>query len=303
MHNALTIDVEDYFQVAAFADSISMRSWDNRESRVVRNTETLLGMLEAHDIKATFFVLGWIAKRYPQLVRNIVDQGHEIASHGMNHQLIYNQAPDEFREETRSSKQLLEDLCGTAVLGYRAATYSITNRSRWALDILVEEGFLYDSSIFPMRHDKYGIPGATRHPHQLVTEKGNTIAEFPISILQLGKFKLPVGGGGYFRLIPYFVTKWALQKLNAQNEAFVFYLHPWEIDPNQPRIANASLFSKFRHYQNLTKCQARLERLLNDFSFRPLCHILADIGLLQVDSAGAWSSLSQKSERTALQET
>lgn len=290
MNHAFTIDVEDYFQVAAFADNIAISSWDTQISRVERNTAVLLEMLDVRSIQGTFFVLGWIAKRYPKLVRDIVAQGHEIASHGMNHQLIYNQDPAEFREETRSSKQLLEDLCGSPVIGYRAATYSITNRSRWALDILVDEGFLYDSSIFPMRHDKYGIPGAMHQPHHMVTEKGSTIAEFPISVLKYGKLTLPIAGGGYFRIFPYAVTRWALQQLNARGQAFVFYLHPWEIDPSQPKIKDASLFSKFRHYHNLSKCQARLEMLLNDFSFRPLRTILAEIGLLQVDAYGNWSA-------------
>ena len=297
MNNAFTIDVEDYFQVAAFADKISISAWDNHESRVERNTAFLLEMLDLRGIKGTFFVLGWIAKRYPQLVRDIAAQGHEIASHGMNHQLIYNQEPAVFREETRSSKRLLEDLCGSPVIGYRAATYSITNRSRWALDTLVEEGYLYDSSIFPMRHDKYGIPGATPHPHHLVTVKGNTIAEFPISVLQFGKLTLPVAGGGYFRLFPYAVTRWALKKLNARKQAFVFYLHPWEIDPKQPKIRDAGIFSKFRHYQNLGRCRARLEMLLDDFTFRPLRTVLAEIGLLHVDAAGSWSALLPSNEK------
>ncbi len=281
MKNAFTVDVEDYFQVAAFADQIALDTWAERECRVERNTHLLLETLAAKNISGTFFVLGWIAKRYPQLIRDIAAAGHEIASHGMNHQLIYNQSQQEFREETRSSKQLLEDISQRSVIGYRAATYSITLRSLWALDILAEEGFLYDSSIFPMRHDRYGIPEAKLIPHRVDTQQGNSIIEFPISVLRYRGMTLPVAGGGYFRLFPYALTRWGLRKLNQAGQEFVFYIHPWELDPEQPRIENASLLSKFRHYLNLRRCHNRVESLLEDFSFTPLYKILKDKGLLE----------------------
>lgn len=284
MNNAFSIDVEEHFQVTAFADTVSTASWPEHESRAVRNTRILLEMLSKRGIHGTFFVLGWIAKHHPQLVRDIAGGGHEIASHGMNHQLIYNQSPEQFREETRSSKQLIEDLCQTPVIGYRAATYSITRRSLWALDILAEEGFLYDSSIFPMRHDRYGIPGARLVPHLMETAKGHRLVEFPISVLRYKRFTLPVGGGGYFRIFPYAVTRWGLKKLNASGREFVFYMHPWEIDPAQPRIAGAGLLSRFRHYFNLGKCHVRLEYLLNEFAFAPLQEVLRERGLLTCDT-------------------
>lgn len=283
MNNAFTVDVEDYFQVAAFADQIEFSSWGARECRVERNTNAILDMLARRNVKGTFFVLGWIAKRYPTLVREIAARGHEVASHGMNHQLIYNQSQDEFRAETRDSKRLLEDVCQRPVLGYRAATYSITLRSLWALDILAEEGFVYDSSIFPMRHDRYGIPEAKLIPHRIETQKGNRIVEFPISVLRYRGVTIPVAGGGYFRLLPYAITRWALKKLNTVGQEFVFYIHPWEIDPAQPRIENATVLSKFRHYLNLQRCESRLDDLLGDFSFTPLVSILKQRGLLAED--------------------
>lgn len=283
MNNAFTVDVEDYFQVAAFADQIEFSSWGTRECRVERNTVAILDMLSRRKVKGTFFVLGWIAKRYPALVREIAARGHEIASHGMNHQLIYNQSEDEFRIETRDSKRLLEDVCQRPVVGYRAATYSITLRSLWALDILAEEGFIYDSSIFPMRHDRYGIPEAKLIPHRIETQKGNRIVEFPISVLRYRGVTIPVAGGGYFRLLPYSITRWALKKLNTVGQEFVFYIHPWEIDPEQPRIDDASVLSKFRHYLNLKRCESRLDDLLGDFSFTPLVSILKQRGLLVAD--------------------
>lgn len=284
MINAFSIDVEEHFQVTAFANAVDMASWSGHESRVVRNTRVLLEMLSKRGTRGTFFVLGWIAKHHPQLIREIAGGGHEIASHGMNHQLIYNQSPEKFREETRSAKHLLEDLCQTSVIGYRAATYSITRRSLWALDILAEEGFLYDSSIFPMHHDRYGIPDARRVPHLMETTKGHRLIEFPISVLRHKGLTLPVAGGGYFRIFPYAITRWGLKKLNASGQEFVFYIHPWEIDPAQPRIADAGLLSRFRHYSNLGRCYARLESLLNDFAFAPVRAILEEKDLLMRDA-------------------
>lgn len=267
LQGAFTVDVEDYFQVDAFADCIDPGAWDGFTPRVTRNTRELLDLLDSRGVKGTFFVLGWVARREPGLVREIAARGHEVASHGMSHQRVVTQTPAVFRAETRDSKRLLEDQVQAPVIGYRAATYSITRESLWALDILVEEGFRYDSSIFPIRHDRYGIPDATIRPHRLVTPQGQELAEFPLSVAHVAGLNLPVSGGGYFRLLPYAVTAWGLRRVLAAGRPVVFYLHPWEIDPGQPRVAGARLRSRFRHYLNLRRTRARLERLLGDFRF------------------------------------
>lgn len=278
--NALTVDVEDYFHVSALAPSIERSTWASRESRVVSNTVRLLELFNEFGAKGTFFVLGWVAERYPQLVKDIAACGHEVACHGLSHRLVYEQSPEEFREETLRSKNLLEDITGTAVLGYRAASYSIVRESQWALDILVELAFRYDSSIFPVAHDRYGIPGAERAPHRLSTPSGNVIVEWPLSTALLAGFRVPVSGGGYFRLLPYWVTRWGLASINRRERLpFVFYLHPWEIDPGQPRVS-ASWLSRFRHYTNLEKCEERLRRLLGEFRFGTARDGLAQLGLL-----------------------
>jgi len=280
--NAFTIDVEDYFQVEGLASAVDRRSWDGFRTRVGGSTALLLDMLAQHKVRATFFVLGWVARKHPEIVRRIAASGHEVASHGMSHRLIYTQSPAEFQQETRDAKALLEDLAQRPVAGYRAATYSITRRSLWALDILCEEGFRYDSSIFPMRHDRYGIPDAEQTPHVLTTPGGARLVEFPISVLRYGGAKIPVAGGGYFRLFPYRFTRWALRKLNSQQQEFVFYVHPWEVDPEQPRIEDAAALSRFRHYLNLDRCAERLDRLLGDFEFDTMHSVLAQRKLLPV---------------------
>lgn len=278
--NALSVDVEDYFQVSAFADVVSMKDWDSHESRVSKNTYELLDLFDENTVKSTFFVLGWVAERFPELVREIAGRGHEVASHGYSHQLIYNQTPEVFREETQKSKQMLENEIQKEVIGYRAASYSITKKSIWALDILSELGFKYDSSIFPIRHDRYGIPDAKTNPHVLETKSGNRLVEYPLTTKQVFGYKLPVAGGGYFRLYPYFMTKYLLSSYNKNNnKSFIFYLHPWEIDPEQPRF-QASLLSKFRHYNKLDQCKHRLKLLLNDFDFTTVENNLLDLGLL-----------------------
>jgi polysaccharide deacetylase family protein (PEP-CTERM system associated) len=278
--NALTVDVEDYFHVSALAPSIHRDSWSSRESRVVRNTHRLLDLFEQFGVRGTFFVLGWVAERYPQLVRDIAARSHEVACHGYSHRLVYEQSAEEFREETLRSKTLLEDVTGSAVLGYRAASYSIVRKSLWALDTLAELGFAYDSSIFPVRHDRYGIPDAERAPHRLSTPGGKVIVEWPLSTASIAGFRLPVSGGGYFRLLPYWVTRWGLASINGREQRpFVFYLHPWEIDPGQPRVSTSWL-SRFRHYTNLEKCEERLRRLLGEFRFGPAKDGLAQLGLL-----------------------
>jgi len=278
--NALTVDVEDYFHVAALAPSIHRDSWESRESRVVANTHKLLDMFDEHKVRATFFVLGWEAERNPALVKSIAERGHEVACHGYSHRLVYEQTPEEFRYETNRSKNVLEDIVGASVDGYRAASYSIVQKSLWALDILVELGFRYDSSIFPVRHDRYGIPNAVRVPHRMQTPQQNTIIEWPLSTAKIGGYGLPVAGGGYFRLLPYWLTRWGLGSINhREHRPFIFYLHPWEIDPAQPRVS-AGLISRFRHYTNLEVCEARLRRLLGEFRFGPCRDGLMQLGLL-----------------------
>lgn len=276
--NAFTIDVEDYFHVAALSGSIDRNSWDSVPPRVGESTRRLLDLLDRHDVQATFFVLGWVAERFPDLVKEISRRGHEVACHGLSHRLVYDQSPHEFRDETVRSKSVLEDLTGSAVRGYRAASYSITKASFWAVDIIVEAGFEYDSSIFPVRHDLYGIPGSSRSPHRLVTDGGAEIVEFPPTTVRLLGVNVPVGGGGYFRLYPYRLTRELLRLVN-RSQSFIFYVHPWEVDPDQPRV-DASLRSRFRHYVNLDKCEGRLNRLMQDFSFGTVQDVLAHLDLL-----------------------
>jgi len=278
--NAFTIDVEDYYHVSALASAIPRDTWGERDSRVSASTDRLLAMLDEKRIKGTFFVLGWVADKVPQLVKRIAALGHEVACHGYSHELIYRQTPGVFAEETRRSKTLLEDLTGMPVIGYRAASFSITPRSRWALDTLIEQGFLYDSSIFPVRHDRYGMPGADRAPGYVHAPSGGRIAEFPMSTAAFGPVRVPVSGGGYFRLLPYWFTRNGLRSINERDGMpFTFYLHPWEIDVDQPRV-DVGFVSRFRHYTNLSKCESRLRRLLADFNFTTMRNVLRTRGLL-----------------------
>jgi polysaccharide deacetylase family protein (PEP-CTERM system associated) len=250
------------------------------EYRVETSTRRLLDLFEESQIHATFFVLGWVAKRSPELIREIARRGHEVASHGMSHKLVFNQTPEEFAAETYESKALLEDITGTPVIGYRASTYSITRRSLWALDILNEAGFLYDSSIFPIRHDVYGIPDAPQIPSRIPTPKGASIVEFPMSTAPMFGTRIPVSGGGYFRLLPYWLTRKGLSKLNLElARPFIFYLHPWEVDPGQPRV-RTSWKSQLRHYTNLDRCEARLRRLIGEFRFGRVRDVLTNAALL-----------------------
>lgn len=282
--NAMTVDVEDYFHVAALARSIDRSRWDDMEYRAVGNTTRLLDLFDETATKATFFVLGWVARRSPELVREIHRRGHEVASHGMSHKLIYNQTPQEFLTETRDSKALLQDIVGVPVNGYRASTYSITKKSLWALDVLCDLGFRYDSSIFPIQHDVYGIPDAPQAPSLIAAPNGKSIVEFPMSTAKIFGVRVPVSGGGYFRLLPYALTRAGLGKLNGQlRRPFVFYLHPWEIDPGQPRI-KASALSQFRHYTNIGRCEARLRTLISDFRFTTMSNVLTAIDLLRPES-------------------
>lgn len=278
IQNALTIDVEDYFQVAALEEAVDRNDWSSMEYRVEANTDRLLELFESHGIQATFFTLGWVAEKSPELVRRIRNAGHEIASHGYSHQLVYTQTPAIFKEETRRSKRILEDIIGEPIFGYRAASYSITASSRWALDILFDEGFTWDSSIFPVHHDRYGMPGTPFEPYQLQTPSGGTLTEFPLSTCPLGNYRLPIAGGGYFRLFPYWFSRWGLGRINRSGKPFIFYLHPWEIDTDQPRLKVKAL-SRFRHYNNLDKCMGRLENLLDDFSFAPVSKVLSSANI------------------------
>ena len=273
--HAMTVDVEDYFQVSAFNEALSRDDWSKQSSRVVANTERLLDLYDTHNIKITFFVLGMVAEQFPDLVKQIHSRGHEVASHGYSHKLIFEQSPDVFHEETKRSKLMLEDLIGQAVRGYRAASYSITKKSLWALDTLTELGFDYDSSIFPVHHDRYGIPEAPREIHRAQSANGGVLTEFPLSTALLGSTTIPIAGGGYFRIYPYWLTNMLWRRAIAETEApQVFYLHPWEIDPDQPKIDGLSLLSKFRHYFNLGKCEKRLAKHMNNFSFTTMASII-----------------------------
>lgn len=270
MLNALTIDVEDYFQVNAFVRQVRRDEWDRYPLRVEQNTRRILELLDEFEIKATFFVLGWVAERVPGLVKEIHAKGHEIACHGYGHDLIYSIGPEAFRADIRRSKQILEDQCGQQVHGYRAPSYSITGRSLWALDILIEEGFSYDSSIFPVYHDTYGVPDAPRFPH-VINRPAGSISEFPLTTypLRLGKkeYRLPIAGGGYLRLLPAELIRRGIESINRQEQQpAVLYFHPWEIDPEQPRI-KAGLKSRFRHYLNLHKTEDKLRHLLLQLPF------------------------------------
>lgn len=274
--NTFTIDVEDYYQVEAFSDLVSQDAWDSYDCRVEKNTDQILAMLDDVGVKSTFFVLGYVAKKYPKLVERIHAQGHEVASHGMTHRLIYKQSEKVFRQETLDSKALLEDIIQDRVNGYRAATYSITKKSLWALDVLYEAGYLYDSSIFPMHHDRYGIPDSPVDPYIVTAPSGGQLVEFPISVLEKFSLRLPFAGGGYFRLFPYWLTKWGLGSINNASRNFVFYIHPWEIDPDQPEMKGISRSTKFRHYVNLNKTEHRLKKLLKDFQFDTMINVLSE---------------------------
>jgi polysaccharide deacetylase family protein (PEP-CTERM system associated) len=283
--NALTIDVEDYFHVAALKSQIPVESWDTRECRVERNVDVLLQMFDDQGVIATFFTLGWVAERYPQVVERIAKQGHEVASHGYSHQLVYKQTPEVFREETFKSKKILENISQQPVRGYRAASYSITTKSLWAIDTLIEAGFEYDSSIFPVHHDLYGIPDFPKKPHVYKGSSKGDIVEFPISSVNMCGYQFPIAGGGYFRLFPYWFSRFGLRKINREGDGFMFYLHPWEVDPEQPRVKNVGWKSTFRHYNNLHKCQKRLQVLLEDFEFTSMENVLTKQGLLKPNSA------------------
>lgn len=276
LRNALTVDVEDYFHVTAFERVIDPAAWDRYPLRVTENTRRVLDLFDRHGVTGTFFVLGWVAEREPSLVREIRRRGHEIACHGYGHQLVYRIGPEGFRRDIRRAREILEGITGEAVRGYRAPSYSITAESLWALDILIEEGFSYDSSIFPIMHDIYGIPDAPRFPH-VIRRPSGAIREFPISTVQIRscgrELRLPVGGGGYLRLLPAAWFRRAFRQMNVLGHPAVLYFHPWEIDPGQPRI-KAGFRSRFRHYLNLDRMEGRLSSLLASLPFAPMGEVL-----------------------------
>jgi polysaccharide deacetylase family protein (PEP-CTERM system associated) len=266
--NALTIDVEDYFQVWAFTKLVPYAAWDRQPSRVEQNTKKVLELLAEFDLRGTFFVLGWVAKRYPSLVRQIQEAGHDLGCHSYAHRLIYRLSPEEFRDDTRRATAAIEDAAGAAIHAYRAPSFSITNRSLWALEILLELGFTIDSSIFPTRNPLYGIPDAPRQPFRIRIQ-GSELMEFPLPALKMGSWGLPVTGGVYLRHLPFGLQYWGLKRMASRGEPIVLYFHPWELDPDQPRLACA-LGPKFYHYTRLDRTEFRLRELFNAFSFGKL---------------------------------
>jgi polysaccharide deacetylase family protein (PEP-CTERM system associated) len=266
IRNAMTCDVEDYFQVSAFAPYIDRASWPNRECRVEANMDRILALFERNNVRATFFTLGWIAERYPQVVKRIVAGGHELASHGYGHQRASDQTRAEFANDIRSAKALLEDIGGQAVLGYRAPSFSIGRANLWALDELLAAGYRYSSSIYPIAHDHYGMPEAPRFAFYPNGPDG--LLEVPISTVQLMGRNLPAGGGGYFRLLPYALSRWMMAKVNQDDrQPSLFYFHPWEIDTEQPRPQGLGAKARFRHYINIDRMEARIEALARDFAW------------------------------------
>jgi polysaccharide deacetylase family protein (PEP-CTERM system associated) len=273
--NGFSVDVEDWYQVADFDAVVARDAWDGYESRVARNTDRVLGLLHDAGVKGTFFVLTWNAERHPDVVRRIAAAGHEIASHGYGHRLVYEQTPEEFRDDVGRAKGILEDLTGTPVLGYRAPSFSITAGSLWALDVLLDCGYRYDSSVFPVKDSLYGLPGARRFPYVIRERGGARLLEFPITTTSAFGRNLPLGGGGYLRMLPYNYMRWGMRRVNAgEGEPAVVYIHPWEVDPGQPRLRTAGRRGFSTHYVGLARTEAKLRRLLRDFRFAPMRDVL-----------------------------
>lgn len=267
--NIVTVDVEEYFQVSNFEKAISRAEWDSFASRIALPIQKLLEMFASRQVKATFFVLGWVAQRQPRLIREIHLSGHQIGSHSTWHRLVYEQSPEEFRRDLRESIAILSDITGSAVTAYRAPSFSITEKSLWAFEILAEEGIRYDASVFPIYHDRYGLPKAPVIPFQIRTQAG-PIWEVPASVARISALNIPVAGGGYFRLYPYWLTCALCQKIQREGRPVLAYIHPWELDPDQPRIPRLRWSARFRHYVNLTKTEHKLSRLLEDFHWNTL---------------------------------
>ena len=273
--NAMTVDVEDYLHVSAFEKHIRRGDWEMFPCRVERNTDRVLELFADHGVKATFFMLGWVAERYPDLIHRIVAAGHELASHGYSHVRVTQQTPQEFRDDVVRTKQLLEDLSGHAIRGYRAASYSIGAKNLWALETLQETGHRYSSSIYPIHHDLYGMPSAPRFPFH--PNDAGELLEIPVTTVALFNQKLPCGGGGYFRLLPYGWSRWAMRRVNHHDrQACVFYFHPWEIDPGQPRQQGIGLKTRIRHYTNLAVMEQRLHRLMREFRWDRMDRVFLD---------------------------
>jgi len=272
--DGLSVDLEDYFHVEAFASRIPRSQWSLFTSRVRHNTARVLELLERNRCRATFFVLGWVAEREPALIREIAQAGHELACHSHLHRLLYRLSPSEFRDDLRRSRAAIEDVGGAKVVGFRAPTFSVTRKSLWALEILAEEGFQYDASIFPIRHDRYGIPGASRWVHQRSLPSGQSIWEIPPSTVRLGRINLPFGGGGYLRLLPMSFTRWAIEAVHRrEGQPVMIYFHPWELDPYQPRLPG-DWKSRLRHYRGLAKTEERLQEILSRGTFQPFINIV-----------------------------
>jgi polysaccharide deacetylase family protein (PEP-CTERM system associated) len=271
--NALSIDVEDYFQVSAFENHIPRSDWDVLPCRVERNVERILELLDEAGVHATFFVLGWVAERYSAMIRRIADAGHEVASHGFDHARVGAQSPAQFEADIALAKAVLEDIGGRPVLGYRAPSFSVGPKTQWAFESIAKAGYRYSSSVYPIRHDHYGAPDSPRFAHQAKVG----LLELPVATVRVARANLPAGGGGYFRLLPYAVSQWSIRRVNARDrQPAVFYFHPWEIDPDQPRVPGASLKTRFRHYLNLARTEPRLRRLIADFRWDRIDSVFSD---------------------------
>lgn len=285
--HVMTVDVEDYFMVEAFAGSVERNSWAQRSSRVVANTQRILELFGRYGVKATFFFVGWIAEKFPELVREVQEQGHEIGCHSYWHRTVYSLTPEEFRADTRAAVEAIESAAGVKVEGYRAPSWSITRDCRWALDVLAEEGFTYDSSIYPIVHDLYGVPGARRFPYEIRCGNGRVLREYPPATIRLLGQNLPGAGGGYLRILPLSYTRWVFRVFErSYGEKVVVYIHPWEVDPDQPRIPE-KLRSRMRHYTGLEKTAGKLEFLLSRYEFGPMSEGFAEVKLDSVVTANS----------------
>ena len=286
--NAISVDVEDYFHASAFDRVVPRASWDEYESRVVPNTHRLLDLFDEQRVKGTFFVLGWVAKKFPELVKTIASRGHELASHGFHHQLVYMLTPAQFRDDIRRAKGTIEQAGGVRVRGYRAPSFSIVRSSLWALDVLIEEGHTYDASIFPIHHDRYGIADAPRAAH-VIQRAAGSIVELPASTVRIGSTNYPIAGGGYFRLFPYTATKWGISRVNVRDgEPVVLYIHPWEVDPDQPRL-EASRTTQLRHHVGMAGTIEKLRQITTDFTFGTIADVLDARARKAAPSTARWA--------------
>lgn len=278
--NAFSVDVEDWFQVSDFEDQVSLDEWDRYESRVVANTRRILALLDEFGVKGTFFILTWNAERHPQLVEEIAAAGHEVATHGYAHRLVYEQGKDLYRRDLERSQTILTRILGHPVCGYRAPSFSVTAKSMWALDVMLECGIEYDSSIFPVKDSLYGVPGALRFPFVIHSQGARRLIEFPMTTARVGQRNLPLGGGAYLRLLPYQYMRWGMRRVNREGQSAIVYLHPWEIDAEQPRLRSRGKRGFSTHYVNLRAMEGKLRRLLSDFRFAPVRDVLRERGLL-----------------------